>query len=181
MTVMTTWTSLRRPLTKLGRKRPVGEPTGQDRVFARAAFATEERAGDATRGVHALLDVDGQGEEVELVFRLLAGGGCRQQHAVAEVGDGGTGGLASQLAGLEADRAGTELAVVDNGFSGGDLVVSHEPSKGLSWNPPSPAFFAGLRSKFPGRPVAATFAVRLTPGNHYRGPAEAALVRAPIG
>ena len=50
-------------------------------------------------GVHPLLDVDRQGEEVELVLRVLAGRRGRQQHGlVVEVGDGGAGGLAGQAA-----------------------------------------------------------------------------------
>ena len=97
-------------------QRPVGQPAGQDRVGGRAALAAEERAGDAPRGVHALLDVDRQREEVEVVLRVLAGGGRRQQHGlVVEVGDDGAGGLLGKPAGLEADGAGAEAPVVDYG------------------------------------------------------------------
>lgn len=102
-------------------QRSVDEPAGEDRVLARAAFAAEERAGDATRGVHPLLDVDRQGEEVEVVLGLLAGGGRREQHRVlVEVRGDRAGSLARQEAGLELDGAGAELAVVQNGFDGGN-------------------------------------------------------------
>ena len=52
-------------------QRPVDEAAGEDRVLAGTALAAEERAGDAARGVHALLDVDRQREEVEVVLGLL--------------------------------------------------------------------------------------------------------------
>ena len=54
-------------------QRPVDQPAGEDGVLGRAALAAEERAGDAPGGVHPLLDVDGQREEVELFLRVLAG------------------------------------------------------------------------------------------------------------
>ena len=100
-------------------QRAVDQPAGEDRVGRRAALAAEERAGDAARGVHPLLDVDRQREEVELVLRVLAGGRRRQQHrVVVEVGDGRAGGLLGEPPGLEPDRAGAEAAVVDDGFGG---------------------------------------------------------------
>ncbi len=51
--------------------RAVDHARGQRALLAGAALALEERAGDLARGVHALLDVDGQGEEVD-VARLPA-------------------------------------------------------------------------------------------------------------
>ena len=103
-------------------QRPVGQPAGQDRVGGRAALPAEERAGDAPSGVHPLLDVDRQREEVEVVLGVLAGGGRRQQHGlVVEVGDGGAGGLLGEPPGLEADGAGAEAPVVDHG---GGLVYA---------------------------------------------------------
>src|SRR5690606_11869275 len=99
---------------------------GQHRLGGRATLTAEEGAGDASRGVHALLDVDREREEVEVVLRVLAGGRRRQQHRlVVEVGDGCAGGLTGQAAGLEADRAGAEAAVVDAGFGELDLGTLH--------------------------------------------------------
>ena len=97
-------------------QRPVDQPAGEDRVGARAALAAEERAGDPARGVHALLDVDRQREEVEVLLGVLRRRGGRQQHGlVVEVGDDGAGGLAGQPPGLEPDGAGAEAPVVDHG------------------------------------------------------------------
>ena len=54
-------------------QRPVGEAAGEDRVLGRAAFTTEERAGDLAGGVGTLFDVDRQREEVHARrARLLA-------------------------------------------------------------------------------------------------------------
>ena len=104
-------------------QRPVDQTAGQDRVGGGTALAAEERAGDATRGVHPLFDVDRQREEVEVVLGGLAGGGRRQQHGlVVEVGDDGAGGLLGQPAGLEADGAGAEAPVVDDGGRFEDAV-----------------------------------------------------------
>ena len=111
-------------------QRAVDETAGQDRVFGGTAFATEERTGDATSGIHTLFNVNGQREEVELILWLLASRGCREQHGVAKVSNGGTGSLASQLTGFESDGAGAELAVIQNGVSGKDLGthVGNPPS-----------------------------------------------------
>src|SRR5690606_30604881 len=71
----------------------------------------------APGGVHPLLDVHGQGEEVQVLLGLLGRGRRRQHHrVVVEVGHGGAGGLAGQPARLEADPAGAERAVVDDGL-----------------------------------------------------------------
>ena len=121
MTVMTTWTSLRRPFLKVGRS---GRSIRRQVRIASSpgtTLAAEERAGDLARGVHPLLDVDRQGEEVEVVLGVLAGRGGRQQHGVVvEVGGDRAGGLAGEEPGLELDGAGAELAVVENGLDGGD-------------------------------------------------------------
>ena len=65
-----TWTSLRKPSGKRRAQRPVGEAAGEDRLLAGPALTAEERAGDLARGVHALLDVDGEGEEVDALAGL---------------------------------------------------------------------------------------------------------------
>ena len=69
-------------------ERTVDQSAGENRVLGGAAFSPEERSGDATHGIHALLDVHRQREEVELVFRILR---CRrgaQQQSAAVEGDG---------------------------------------------------------------------------------------------
>ena len=71
------------------------------RLLAGAALALEERAGDLARGVHALLDVDGQREEVD-VAEVARGRGA-EDHRVALADDDGAGGLLGHLAGLEGD------------------------------------------------------------------------------
>src|SRR5205807_682058 len=51
-------------------KGAVGETSGEDRRLRCTSFSTEETAWDLPRRVHAFFDVDGQREEVELLFRL---------------------------------------------------------------------------------------------------------------
>ena len=106
-------------------QRTVDEAAGEDRVGRGATLAAEERAGDASGGVHALFDVNGQGEEVEALTGVLSGRGGREQHGVVvEVGDGGAGGLLGQPTGFEANGVFAEAAVVDMG-NGGFRVESH--------------------------------------------------------
>ena len=126
MTVMTTWTSLRRPLAKVGRSGRSIRRQVRIASSRRPALAAEERAGDAPGGVHPLLDVDGEREEVELLLGLTAGRGGRQQHGVAVGDDDGAGGLAREPAGLEGDGAAAEAAVVDDRGGGGDAVLGVE-------------------------------------------------------
>ena len=105
-------------------QRAVDQAAGEDRILTGTTLAAEERAGDLAHGVHPLLDVDRQREEVELVLGLLAGGGRREQHRlVVEVGGHRSGGLPGQQPGLELDGAGAELAVVENGLDADDVVV----------------------------------------------------------
>ena len=52
------------PVGEARAQRAVDEAAGQDGLVARLALTTEERAGDAPGGVHALFDVDGEREEV---------------------------------------------------------------------------------------------------------------------
>src|SRR5262249_37251690 len=82
---------------------------------AGTALAPEERAGDASGGVHPLLDIHGEREEVEALPRVLAGGRGRQDHGVAELGQGRSSGLPGQPPGTECDLAGPGWPVVDNG------------------------------------------------------------------
>ena len=46
--------------------RTVDQARGERRLLAGATLALEERAGDLPGGVHALLDVDGEGQEVDV-------------------------------------------------------------------------------------------------------------------
>src|SRR5256885_13123203 len=59
-------TLFRSALDERRAQRPVDQPAGEDRVLGRTALAAEERAGNAPGGVHPLLDVDGQREEVKV-------------------------------------------------------------------------------------------------------------------
>src|SRR5699024_6833466 len=136
----------------------VDQPGGQDRGLAGASLTTEERAGDPARGVHALLDVDRQGEEVDGVARGLRGGGGGEQHGVAVEVDGGRGGgLLGEQPRLEADGVLAVCAVVDDGFREFETRSFHGqapfgwcalPPTRAGWGPSRPpAFDRGPRGR----------------------------------
>ena len=87
--------------------RAVDHARGQRRLLARAALALEERAGDLPGGVHALLDVHRQREEVDVAHG--SGDGGRKDHRVALADDHCAGGLLGHPAGLKRDLAARDL------------------------------------------------------------------------
>ena len=103
---------------------PVNDAAGEDALLAGAALPAHEAAGDAAHGVHLLLEVHAQGEEVDAVARTGGGGGGAQDGGLT-VGDqhGGVGQL-RQLAGLQGQRAARQvhgvLAVVGELLFGDD-------------------------------------------------------------
>src|SRR5438105_10740340 len=83
--------------------RAVDHPGGQGCALAGAALALEEAAGDLAGGVHALLDVDRQREEVR-AFAGLGPADCRgEHHRLATADDDGAVRLLRELACLERD------------------------------------------------------------------------------
>ena len=122
MTVMTTWTSLRRPLMKVGRS---GRSISRQVRIASSDGRPSRRKNEPGMRPAAYIRSSTStvsGKKSNCSLRVLAGRGGRQQHGVVvEVGDDGAGGLLGQPAGLEADGAGAEAAVVDDGFGELDL------------------------------------------------------------
>src|SRR5690606_13871747 len=113
-------------------QRTVDQTAHQDRFGGGASLTTEERAGDLARGVGPLLDVDRQREEVEALTRVLARAGGRQDHGLfVEVGGDSALRLLGEAAGLEADGAGSEASVVEDGFGGSDFRTFQEVSPSL--------------------------------------------------
>ncbi len=94
------------PVGERRAQRPVGEPAGEDGLLTGASLPAEERAGDLPRGVHAFLDVDGEGEEVDALAGL-AGHHGGQQGGVADLDDDGAVGQGRETARLD----GHDLAV----------------------------------------------------------------------
>ena len=88
--------------------RPVRLAGGEDRVLRRTGLALDEAAGDLARRVHPLLEVDGEREEVEAGSRLRTVGGA-EHHGVAVPDGDGAAGEPRELAGLDGQRATTEL------------------------------------------------------------------------
>ena len=98
--------------------RAVDHPRRQRRLLAGFALATEERAGDFARGVHALLDVDGEGKEVHVA---KAADGCgAEHHGVAGLDNDRATRLLREFSRLEGD-----LAVADIRRNAGYVKHAH--------------------------------------------------------
>ncbi|MPM71221.1 hypothetical protein SDC9_118184 [bioreactor metagenome] len=91
---------------------PVDDPGGQNALFAGAAFAPVEGAGDAAHGVQLLLKVHAQGEEIDSVPGT-GGSGDAAQHAGVAVAhhDGGVGQL-RQFAHLHGEGTARQIHLV---------------------------------------------------------------------
>ena len=79
--------------------RTVDHAGSQGGLFAGASFTAEEGARNLADGVHALFDVDGQGQEVNVTKTSDGGGG--ENLGVARLDDDGAACLLGQLAGFE--------------------------------------------------------------------------------
>ena len=83
--------------------RAVGQAGGQGGRLGRARLALDEAARDLARGVHALLELDRQREEVEARAGVGPVGGAEDQGVTVADGDGAAG-EACKLAGLDGQR-----------------------------------------------------------------------------
>ena len=79
--------------------RSVDQARRERRLLPGATLALEERAGNLPGSVHALLNINGEGQKVH-VAEVPRGGGTKD-HRVARADDHCAGGLFGQLAGLE--------------------------------------------------------------------------------
>ena len=98
-------------LVALGEERAdgtVGQATGEDGRLGRARLTLDEAAGDLARGVHPLLEVDGEREEVE-TGAGVGPIGRAQQHGVAVLHGHGTTSEVGHLASLDGDGATAEF------------------------------------------------------------------------
>jgi hypothetical protein len=109
-----------------GTQRAVDQPGGERRLVGSAALTAEERAGDLARGVHPLLDVHGEREEVLPLAHLSCRGGGDEDDGVADTGQHGPVGLLCKLACLERQAA---VGPTDRGRHGNGL--SHVSPSGL--------------------------------------------------
>ena len=151
-------------------QRPVDEATGQDGVFTWTSLATEERTGDTSGGVHALLDIDRKREEVEMLLGLLRSSRRAEQHGlVVKVRNDRSAGLKCKPTSFETDGAGAEAAVVEHSFGRGDLRSLHGVLLCETW---------GTRYCVVVRSSIETHGLRVcVSGDHYRGPASAGTPR----
>ena len=89
-------------------QRAVDHASGERALLAGATLALEEAAGDLARGVHALLDIHRQREEVD-VAKVACGGGARGPLRLAGLDDHGAARLLGVLSGLEGDLGAADL------------------------------------------------------------------------
>src|SRR5690606_7183269 len=82
---------------------PVDEPAGEDGRVGGATLPPEEAAGDAPGGVHPLLDVDGEREEVDALADALGGVRGDEGLGALEAGQDGALALEGELPGLEGE------------------------------------------------------------------------------
>ena len=92
--------------------RPVRQARGEDRRLRRARLALDEPARDLARGVHPLLEVDGEREEVQPGARLRTVRGP-EDHGVAEANGDRAACESGHAAGLDGQRATAELRLED--------------------------------------------------------------------
>ena len=92
--------------------RPVRQAGGEDRGLRRTGLALDEAARDLARGVHPLLEVDREREEVEAGPRIRAVGRA-EDHRVAEANRDGASGQQGDAAGLDGKGATGELGLED--------------------------------------------------------------------
>ena len=127
--------------------RPVGQAGGQDGGLRRPRLALDEAARDLARGVHPLLEVDRQREEVEAGAGLGAVGGAEHHRVTVADGDGAAG-EPRELAGLDGQRATTELRLEDVRHGVYILLAVEEAT---TWRPVGPAGCA-VRDRTPASP-----------------------------
>ena len=91
------------PVDEQRPQRPVDQPGVEDGDVGWTALPPEERSGDAAGGVHPLLDVDGEREEVDAFPHTLGRVGRGQDEGVADPGNDRALRLRGELAGLEGE------------------------------------------------------------------------------
>ena len=120
-----------------GADRPVDDAAGEHALLAGATLAAVEAAGDAAHGVHLLLKVHAQREEVDAVAGTGRGGDAAEHAGVAVADHDGGVGEFSKLADLKREGTAGELHLV--------LVVVGELSVGDDGRHLSISFFVKFR------------------------------------
>ena len=96
-----TWVSLRKPSGKQRANRAIDLAAGQDLALARAAFALDKSAGNASAGIGVFAVIHGQGKEVHAFARIGRGDGSGQHYAITLGDERGAGGLLGHPSGFK--------------------------------------------------------------------------------
>ena len=98
--VPTTWTSLRKPFGNEGRRgRSIRRQIRM--AWSESLPSRRKNAPGIFPAAYALLNVDGEGKEVDAFSNGSRGGDCRQQHRVANAGHYGSVGELCEVTGFE--------------------------------------------------------------------------------
>ena len=99
------------PIGETRAQGPVDQAGGEDGPLGGAALTPEETAGDLARGVHPLLDVDGQRKEVDALAGAPGCGRGDEHRGLADLGEHGAVGLLGEATGLEPEDGLADLAL----------------------------------------------------------------------
>ncbi len=112
--------------------RPVRQAGRQDGRLGRSRLALDEAARDLARGIHPLLEVDREREEVEPGARVRPIGGAEHHRVTVADGDGSAG-QPGELAGLDGQRSATELRLEYLRHGVMILLVVRRSDRDSSW------------------------------------------------
>ena len=91
----------------------VDDAGGQNGLLGGLTLALQITAGDLTGSVHSLVEVHGQGQEVDAVAGLLGSGGAAENGGVAVAAEAGAVGQAGKLTGLDDQGTACQGVLVD--------------------------------------------------------------------
>ena len=93
-------------------KRAIDEAGGQRRLLGRTALALDESAGNLANGIHLLLKIDAQREEILSLARGFGGRHIDHDHRIAETDDHGAIRLSAVFAKLQHQLAASQLCAI---------------------------------------------------------------------
>ena len=91
----------------------VDDAGGQNGLLGGLTLALQVTAGDLTGSVHSLVEVHGQGQEVDAVAGLLGSGGAAENGGVAVAAEAGAVGQAGELTGLDDQGTACQGVLID--------------------------------------------------------------------
>jgi hypothetical protein len=85
-------------------QRTIDQSTRQDGLIAGATLSAKERTWDFSSGIHPLLNVHREWEEVDTILWLLASGGRCEHHGIAKLGHNSSMSLRGKKSGFKTNQ-----------------------------------------------------------------------------